>query len=574
MLLELRIKNFAIIDDLSINFESGINVLTGETGAGKSIIVDAIGLILGDKSSSDSVRTGAKEASIEAYFSKKNLAFFEELNINSDDGIIIRRNISAQGKSRAYINDISVSLPTLTAVGECLIDIHGQHEHQGLLKKDNHLVFLDSIAGLSESTTFMNALYNEVVSLRNKVAELKERVRERNQKIDFLRFQINEIDSANLRSGEKESIEEEMRILLNLNRLRESSEAAYSILYDSEGSCLEQMTDAISKMRDMANFDMDANEPLDIVESITPQLKDAILLIRRLKDKYEIDPKRLSELDERLDLIKRLEMKYGNGVDEVLKYRDKIEEDLKTIEHAEDQKEALESELILKEKELKMLAEELSLKRQTASKKMEKMVVSELHKLGFQKAEFKVVIKKRDTIMASGIDDIEFLFSANAGEPARPLIKVASGGELSRIMLALKCVEINGGFKDSSGQGVNLTRTLEPSNPQTLIFDEVDAGIGGVTAQHVARRLKDISNKYQVICVTHLPQIAAMADNHLKVEKTVENGFVKVSVVHLSGNERQDEIARMMSGNITEVSLKHAAELLSCRFQGTIGKEG
>jgi len=568
MLLELRIKNFTIIDDLSINFQTGLNVLTGETGAGKSIIVDAIGLVLGDKASADMIKTGSKETSIEAYFDYKKHPLLNELNIDSDDGIIIRRNISAHGKGRAYINDTSVSLQTLAGIGECLIDIHGQHEHQGLLKKDNHLFFLDSFGGLTEKVASLHSLHSEAATLRNRMSELKERIRERGQRIEFLRFQINEIDSANLKAGEKEAIEDEMKILLNLSKLKESSETAYSLLYNSEGSCLEQMSNAASRIKDMLNFDPDAKELLDIVNSTLPQIEDAALLLRKFKDKYDIDPQRLTELDERLDLIKRLQRKYGEGIDEMLRYMDKAEEELKSLQYADEQQEAFELELNAKDKELKAMAEGLSEKRQATAKKMEKMVIAELHELGFQKAVFKIDMKRKEIVSASGIDDVEFLFSANPGETAKPLIKVASGGELSRIMLALKCIEIQN--TEDRGQKTDKKESLTSgfcvSVPdKTLIFDEVDAGIGGITAQHVGKRLKAISNNYQALCITHLPQIAAMADNHLKVEKVMGKNEVKVSIEPLTGNKRQEELARMLSGTVTEVSLRHAEELLSVK---------
>ncbi len=556
MLRELRIRNFTIIDDLSINFEQGLNVLTGETGAGKSIVVDAIGLILGDRASPDVIKAGSKESSIEAYFDNNKNPILEELGINTDDGIIIRRNISAQGKGRAYVNDIAVSLQTLISLGENLVNIHGQHEHQELLKKDNHLIFLDSFSGSSEAAASLRSLYNEIVNLRAGVNELKERIRERSQRIEFLRFQINEIESANLRNGEKEAIEDEVKILLNLSRLKESSETAYRILYDSEGSCLEQLSDAASRIRDMLNFDADARELLDIIDSTIPQIEEAALLLRKFKDKYDIDPDRLSELDERLELIKRLEKKYGEGIDEILKYRDKAEKELEGLHQLDEQQEALEAELNSKENELRAMAEGLSKKREVNAKRMEKMVIAELHELGFQKAVFKVDIKKRDYITASGIDEVEFLFSANPGEPARPLIRVASGGELSRIMLALKCIEI----KEAAGN------MLKDKGEKTLIFDEVDAGIGGVTAQHVGKRLKAISNNYQVLCITHLPQIAAIADNHLKVEKFICNDGVRVSIEQLTGRKRLEEIARMLGGKITDVSIKHAKELIDAKF--------
>lgn len=565
MLCELRIKGFTIIDDITINFQKGLNVLTGETGAGKSIIVDAIGLILGDRASPEMIKTGYREAVIEAYFDNKNHPLLEELGVGSDEGLIIRRNISTQGKGRAYINDTSVSLQTLSAIGESLIDIYGQHEHQGLLKKDNHLIFLDNFSGLTDDTASLRTLYSEVIDLRNKINELKERIRERSQRIEFLRFQINEIDSANLKEGEKEAIENELKILLNINKLKESSEVAYNLLYGFEGSCLEQLSSAASKIREMLNFDPDTKELLDIVDSIIPQLKDAVLLLRKFKDKYDIDPQRLTELDARLELIKGLERKYGEGINEILKYRDKAKEEMKNLEHMDEQQEAFEVELNIKDNKLNVMAEELSKKRQINARKMEEMVILELHELGFQKAMFKVDIKRKDGVTASGIDDIEFLFSANIGEPVKPLIKVASGGELSRIMLALKCIEISQESRvrsQESKKGKSRGPSTHSSELRTLIFDEVDAGIGGITAQHVGKRLKAISDDYQVLCITHLPQIAARADNHLKVEKIMEKNSVKVNIETLTDSKRQDEIARMLSGKITDVSLKHAKELL------------
>ena len=304
----------------------------------------------------------------------------------------------------------------------------------------------------------------------------------------------------------------------------------------------------------MAGFDAGAKELLDIMETTIPQIEDAALLLRKFKDKYDIDPQRLTELDERLDLIKRLEKKYGEGVDAILKYRGTSEEELNGLVTAEERQESLQAGLDAKENEIKAMSDRLSDKRIAAAKKMEKAILGELHDLGFQKADFKVDIKKRIDISAHGMDDVEFLFSANPGEPPRPLIKVASGGELSRIMLALKCME------------TSHQPAVESSKLRTLIFDEVDAGIGGVTAQHVGKRLKEIAGNYQVLCITHLPQIAALADNHLKVEKIMGSDAVKVNVEPLTGGKRHDEIARMLSGKITDSSLKHARELLGARI--------
>lgn len=565
MIREIRIRNFTIIDDLSIIFEPGVNVLTGETGAGKSIIVDAIGLILGDKASPEMIKSGAKEASIEAYFENKNVSLLKELGIDSTEGIIIRRNVSLQGKGRAYINDVSVSLNTLRNLGEALVSIYGQHEHQDLLKKENHLLFLDNFGLLNEHTQRLQTLYNEILALRNKVNTLKEQIRERSQRIEFLRFQIKEIESANLREGERESIEEEIKILQNLNRLKELSEKAYSLLYDSDGSCLEKINKTLLKIREMTQYDSQSKEVLDILEPVVPNIEDAALILRKYKNKYDIDPKRLAELDERLEQLKRLEKKYGEGLKGILSYKERAERELKTLVSADEQLETLESELNSKEREIMSLADSLSKKRGEVAKEIEKMLSKELHELGFQKASIIVDIKKRDTLTARGLDDIEFLFTANPGEPPKPLIKVASGGELSRIMLAIKCLEISKQLVDSSKQTKKDKSPKSPTNNTdllTLVFDEVDAGIGGITAMHVGKRLKALSTNYQVICITHLPQIAAMADNHLLVQKITEIDKVKVNIVPLKGKDRLEEIARMLSGKITDASLKHAKELL------------
>ena len=616
MLRELRIKNFTIIDALSIPFETGLNILTGETGAGKSAIVDAIGILLGDKASQDMIRTGEKEAHIEAYFDNPEHPLLEELSIESDEGITLRRSITAQGKGRAYINDISSGIQTLAAVGRSLIDIHGQHEHQGLLKRESHLVFLDTFndreassverhaltdkdnnsldasrptLDASQSLSRYSLLFNEVAGLKSTVTEMRQKIRERSQRIEFLRFQIGEIDSARLKQGEKESIEEERAILLNLSKLKEASETAYMMLYENEDSSLERLAAVLSRIRDIAQIDQGARELLATIESAMPLLEDSAILLRDLKGKYDIDPHRLSEVDERFELIKRLERKYGENVEGILRYRDEADEELKGLETADEQLEAFDSDLRKKEQELLVLAEELSKKRRAAARQMETKVIAELRELGFQKAEFKVDIRRRDTVSATGLDDVEFLFSANPGEAPRPLAKVASGGELSRIMLALKCIKnsnklrvtsnelkdhpsrpplTKGGSRggDASRITHHASRSLDsslPSFPMTLIFDEVDAGIGGVTAQHVGKRLKDISGGYQVLCITHLPQIAALADRHMKVEKNTVGNKVKVSIEPLTDYKREEELARMLSGRITEASLRHAKELLN-----------
>jgi len=555
MLRELRIKNFTIINDLSIDFQTGLNVLTGETGAGKSIIVDAIGLLLGDKASQDMIKTGKKEAYIEAYFDNNDGPLLKDLGIDSDDGIILRRGISLQGKARAYINDTPVSIQALSDIGRGLIDIHGQNMHQGLLKKESHLQFLDTMGGLTAEAGSLKSVYAELVGLRNEVIGMKAKISERTHRIEFLRFQINEIVSAALQPGEKGLIEEERSILLNLNRLKESSETAYMMLYESEGSCLERLSAVVSKIRDMAAIDHSAEQLLASLESAVPIIEDSALSLRGFKDRYDVDPRRLDALDERLELIKKLEKKHGTDVDGILDHLSVAGKELEDLEHMDERMGDLEAGLKTKEEEMISRSKQLSLKRQAIARKVEEMATSELKGLGFQKAVFRVDVRRREAVSENGMDDVEFLFSANPGEPPKPLIKVASGGELSRIMLALKCVEIGRNKPDAD----HLTPNLSPA---TLIFDEVDAGIGGVTAQHVGTKLKGIAGNYQVFCITHLAQIAALADNHMKVDKITGRDSVEVTVEALTGEKRQSELARMLSGTVTDSSLKHAGELL------------
>ncbi|TAN44085.1 MAG: DNA repair protein RecN [Nitrospirae bacterium] len=554
MLRELYIKSFTIIDEAALSFEEGFNVLTGETGAGKSIVVDAIGLLLGDKASQDVIKSGAKEAVIEASFDGPEIPELEELSIGSEDGVVLRRNISSQGKGKSYANDLSVNMQNLSSVGRKLVDIHGQHDQQGLLKKDTHLQFLDSFAGTLEEAESHRLLYAEAAGTRNELQTLKTQIRERSQRIEFLTFQINEIDAAGLKEGEREKIEEERSILLNAGKLKELSENAYSLLYGGDNDCSAQLAAALSCAKEISRIDSDTSEFRELLEAAAPLIKDASLLIRDIKDKYDIDPKKLDLLEERLDLLKKLEKKYGPGADAVLAFREKAAAELEGLTKIEDRLEALTGRLSDYEERLKSSARNLSEKRREAAKKIKTATVEELHQLGFPKAEFGVEMTEKSEVSDTGQDDVEFLFSANPGEPARPLSKVASGGELSRIMLALKCVEIQrmAGGKKRSG----------PAGSKTLIFDEVDSGIGGVTARHVGRRLREISKNYQVLCITHLPQIAAMASNHLKVEKSTGKDAVRVSVKRLDKDERKTEIARMLSGNITDSSLKHAAELL------------
>jgi DNA repair protein RecN (Recombination protein N) len=543
MLKELRIKNLAIIDDLKVRFEEGLNILTGETGAGKSIIVDSLGLALGGRGQSDLVRSGEKEAVVQAYFERAGGSELPDLGIDMSGEVILRRTISASGRSRAYINDTMVSLQSLAQAGRSLVDIHGQHEHQSLLAVDRHRLFLDAFGRLQDDAARVGMLFREVADMRRELSDLKEKVKERAHRLDLLRFQIREIDGSSLRAGEKEELDEKRTVMSNLARLRELAETAYSSIYSSEGSCIERLSDIIMKVREMSSVDSSVSEILSILESGLPLIEDAAVSLRRCRDKYDVEPGSLTEIEDRLDVLRKLEKKYGEGIENIIRYRDNAEKELEELELADEKIDTFETGLVEKQAELLGLANSLSEKRKRTARGIEELVMKELRELAFGKAEF-VIDVTTDAISAHGMDKVEFLFSANPGEVPRPLARIASGGELSRVMLALKSI------------------LADFDSIPVLIFDEVDAGIGGKTAVSVGKKLRAIANKRQVLCATHLPQIASQGDFHLKIEKAQRGGRVSVEVKELSGPERVTEVARMLSGKVTEVSLKHAEELI------------
>lgn len=546
MLKELRIRNLAIIDDLKIRFRPGLNVLTGETGAGKSIIVDALGIALGERAQTEMIKAGENDASVEAFFEVSNSAILEQMGIPCEDGIILRRNISAAGKGRAYINDTIVNIQSLSETGKTLVDIHGQHEHQSLLFPEHQMSLLDFYGKLQDRRQEVEEMFYEVQSLKKELSEFKTNIKERAQRIDLLRFQINEIDAAVLKHGEKESLKEEKGILSNLSKLNELTETAYAILYESEDACIGRLSSVVAKLREMYSIDPSISESLSLLESAMPLLEDAAVSLRGHKEKYDLDPQRLEDVEERLENIKKLEKKYGDGIDSILRYRDGAEKELTSLSKADEKTDMVENQLKEKENMLLDAAAKLSELRKRIAEDISRAAEKILKELAFEKAEFRVDIKP-SPLSSRGIDAVEFLFSANPGEPLKPLSKVASGGELSRIMLSLK----------------NILADVD--RIPVLIFDEVDAGIGGRTADSVGARLKKLSKTHQVICITHLPQIASIADFHLMTEKSQKKDRVCVRIKELSNSERTAEIARMLSGKITDVSLQHAGELLERR---------
>ncbi|GMT46563.1 MAG: DNA repair protein RecN [bacterium] len=543
MLRELRIKNFAIVDKLGLSFEEGLNVITGETGAGKSLVVDAVELVLGGRASSESVRTGADEAWIEAFFEIKNSLLLDSIGIACDEGVIVKRVVSRTGRSRAYINDSLVTIQTLSAFGKDLVDLHGQHEHQSLLSPAVQRGLVDSFGRLDGPVKEVGKLHDSYRTMLSTITDIKEKARERAQRIDLLRYQIAEIDAAGLQGGEDVGLREEKAILSNLTHLRYLGESAFSVLKDEDGSVLEKLGMLLGNIEELSQIDASAAEVLKVLRDADSLLQDAASSLREIKERYDCEPQRLEDVESRLALIEDLQRKYGETVDSILDYREKAAAELEDLEGLEERGAEIEDELEKIHSALMEEAGSLSRERKKTARRIEGMLKKVLSELAFSHPDFRIEVAEIP-ITATGIDRVDFLFSANPGQPPRPLSKVASGGELSRLMLALKSV-----FADVDRVPV-------------LVFDEVDAGVGGQTAESVGERLRRLSERHQVICITHLPQIASRADFHLLVIKEEEGEGVAVTVRGLDRDERVREIARMLSGSVSGPSLRHAEELL------------
>lgn len=541
MIEELRIKDFAIVDSLALNLHRGFNVITGETGAGKSIIVDALSVLLKEKvNASEYVKHGKKEASVEVVLT-------ESFESSEEEVLILKRILSTQGRSRFYVNDSAQTAQSFTNLASKYINIHGQHEHTTLLKKENHILYLDSIGGLKEEVEEFKALFKTYQALKSEVERLKEELSTRAQRMELYEFQIKEIKNANLQIGEEQELIERRQILKNALRLKELSSKAFELLYEDRSSVLSNLSRVLTNLKELSEADSEVKTVAETVENSLAQLEDVAYIIRKIKEKYEPDPDTLERVEERLSLIGRLKKKYGGTIEEILDYAQHIEKSLLSTSELEEELERKREELTELNQKLDAKAEELSRRRKEVSKKIEREIEEELKLLGFSKARFMIEIKD-SPITSIGKDSVEFYFSANPGEPPKPLAKVASGGELSRLMLALKCVE--------------LRFSNDRINSMTLVFDEIDAGIGGAVAQNVGEKLKELSRIHQVLCVTHLAQIASLADNHIKVEKLIDSDKTIITAKTLEGQERKEEIARMLSGVITQSSLFHAEELL------------
>lgn len=533
MLKGLNVENFAIIDNISLKFEDGLNVFTGETGAGKTIIIEALSLVLGERADASLIRTGEEKAVISALFDIAGNETF------------IKREITSAGKGGCYINEKIVPLSALKETGNALVDIHGQYEHQSLLKPEKHVDLLDRFGGLKERQEKITEVYDELKEKEKRLDELKTLEKESESMKELIQFQVDEIANAALSEGEDERIEKERLVLSNFQKLTEITGGAYQELYESEGAAVDRLKKIVMQLQSVAQLDENIKGFLGRADELSLSLQDLASEIRRYRDGLEYDPQRLEMLTEKQDIIQKLKKKYGATISDILNFKKEAERKLKDISSRREEIGNLAMEVTeLKEKCLKE-SRELSKKRKAAAEKLEEKVENELADLEMKKTKFKVQISECE-LGPKGIDEIEFLLSPNPGEDLRPLVKIASGGEMSRIMLALKSI------------------LSDADEIPVMVFDEIDLGIGGKTASSVGAKMKALSSKKQIICITHLAQIAAFGNSHFKVEKTVEKGRTKTEVKELTGDERVEEVARMISGDkITPTSLKHAKELLN-----------
>ena len=555
MLLELSVKHLAVIEEVRVSFRTGFHVFTGETGAGKSILIDALSLAIGGRASADLVRHGYDKAEIEALFDvPANHPVWDALKESGieasvEEPLFVRREVAASGKSTARVNGQLVTLATLKAVGESLVNIHGQHEHQSLLRVDRHLEWLDAFGGerIAPIKKAYRAVYDEYADVKRQLDKLRQTGMQALQMADLYRFQWEEIESASLKPNEDEWLQEERQRLSNAERLFAAVNDGYESIYGSK-KALEAVSRAMQRLGDVAKYDPAALSPLlEQVQSAYYQLEDAAFQLRDYRDKIEFNPDRLEQIEQRLQTLHGLKRKYGENVEDILAYAAKIKTELDGIDHQEERIAELEARLSALEGELRTRAQALTDARRAASAELSAKLMDHLKDLHMEKTRFDVVLRSDETSWkADGWDYAEFMIAPNPGEPLRGLAKIASGGELSRIMLAMKSI------------------FAAVDQVPVLIFDEVDTGVSGRAAQAIAEKMAQLASWAQVFAITHLPQVACMADAHYAIEKKVRGDRTFTEVTALGEEPRAQELARMLGGvEVTNTTLRHAQEMLA-----------
>ncbi|MFB5300549.1 DNA repair protein RecN [Enterococcus faecalis] len=553
MLQELSVKNFAIISSLQLEFQMGMTVLTGETGAGKSIIIDAMGLLTGGRGSSDYIRQGANKCTLEGLFSmpksQELKQLLEELGIETEeDSLVIQRDISASGKNVCRVNGRIVNITNLKRIGEYLVDIHGQNEHQELMQSERHIDMLDEFGGkklLAVKEKYTRA-YQEYRALEAKVRKRQKNEKEFAQRMDMLHFQSDEIASAQLVAGEEEQLLEERNKLNNFQKIADALTISYAALNGEDDSSLDKIGTSMNELASIESLDSEYKTLSDTVQNAYYLLQEASGDLSRLIDGLELDEGRLNEVENRLELIRQMKRKYGDSIETILSYYEEITKELAEADFLEGGTGDLEALLAEKQQAAHQQALTLRKERKRLAKELEQQILTELKELYLERTEFEVRFTELEHLQENGLDGVEFYITTNPGEPLKPLVRVASGGELSRVMLAMKTIF-------SQTQGIT-----------SIVFDEVDTGVSGRVAQAIADKIYQISENSQVLCITHLPQVAAVADEHYFIEKEIVAGRTEISVRILSEKERVNEIARMLAGSeITKLTIEHAQELLA-----------
>ena len=573
MLQEIHIQNYAVIENLTVEFGPGLNLLSGETGSGKSILVDALGLALGGRASPDVVRTGQERAMVTAVFRAEGKPpwseWLETFSLSGDEEILLRREIQAGGRSRLLVNDQPVTVAAVKELARFLVEVHGQNEHVALFSREAQLDLLDQFAGAEGALDRVRELHTRRRELAEQLESLNQNEQDRLRAIDLLGFQVQELEHARLEPGEDMRLEEEKRILANLEKIRAAAATAYGQLYEEEGSAVARVGGAAKALEELRHYDPSVDAYLEPLASARATLEDLAFFLRNYLSKLEANPERLEQIEDRLAQLDRLKRKYGKTIEEIRAYLEHSRQQLAKLEHADERREELAREFDQASKAYRKAAQALSETRREAARKLQKLVREELAQLGMEKTRVEFHFAELPEGGPRGLDEIEMRISPNPGEELRPLEKIASGGELSRLMLALKTV-VGGARRGPSNAGRGLRAGLRQA--RTFIFDEVDSGIGGAVAEYVGQRLKHLARDAQVLCVTHLAQIACFADHHYYVEKLERAGRAVTTVKSLAGEkERAAELARMLSGtHITEAVLKHAASMLK---QAAVGSQ-
>ena len=554
MLTELIIRNFAIIDRLQVSFGAGFNVLTGETGAGKSIVIGAVGLLLGDRAKPDLIRSGAEEATVEAIFSLDGrtelAAQLAEAGFEGEGELLIKRVVSRSGKNRVYINGSLATLGQLQSFSEGLVTIYGQHEHQSLQRPETHLGLLDAFGSLQPLSADYAVCFAALRQLQERLERLAQAERDRQQRLDLLEFQRREIAAVDPRAGEDEELAAERLLLQNAERLTGATTGGFETLYSGETAVCGELDRVAADLEGLAAVDPLLGRLAETLRGAQYSVEDCAAQLRDYGRRIEFEPQRQDEVEQRLAQLGQLKRKYGSDLAAVLEHRTRVEEELAELRDVAATRENLGLQLQQADTALRRAGERLSIARRDAAQKLQTAIEAELADLALAKARFEVHFLSLDAPAGYGLERVEFFLAANPGEEPKPLARIASGGELSRIMLALRRAAPAG------------------ADVQTLIFDEVDAGIGGAAATAVGEKLRRVASGRQVLCITHLPQVAAFADRHYRVEKEEVQGRTKTVVVPLGADDRVREMARMLGGaRVTERTLEHARELIghSCR---------